>query len=141
MPNYQGDTAPTQRLHACVSGRALSGSRDDSSPPRVGGRAGGWDPANHAPGSAARLSRDHASARGHIGPPTPAPGHAEAGSSVAPTPAVGATNIGDGGENITRTFLNWADIRNHSSCELMANMVSGTKSPGWSIARRKSSEQ
>ncbi|MEO8340195.1 MAG: hypothetical protein ABI604_10840, partial [Nitrospirota bacterium] len=73
----------------------------------VGAR--GWAQANHAPGAAARRSRDHVSAREDRGgctePPTPAPGHAEARSSVAPTPAAGATNTGDGGGNITRTLL------------------------------------
>jgi len=105
----QGGSVPTQGLHDCVSGWTLSDSRDDPGPPRVGGRARGWDHANHAPGSVTRLSRDHVAARedrgGHTGPPTPASGHAEAGSSVAPTPAAGPTNTGDGGENITRTCL------------------------------------
>ena len=41
-----------------------------------------------------------------------APGHAEAESSMAPTPSTGATNTGDGGENLNRTSLLWekADI-------------------------------
>ena len=111
----QDETVPTQGLHDCVSvalltpGWTRSDSRDDPAPPRVGGRARGWDQANHAPGSVTRLSRDHVAARedrgGHTGPPRSAASHPEAGSSVAPTPAAGATNTGDGGENITRTFL------------------------------------
>ena len=69
------------------------------------------DQGDHAPRSAARHSREHGSARedrgSHTGPPTPVPGHAEAESSVAPTPAAGATNTGNGGEHITWTFLLW----------------------------------
>ena len=69
------------------------------------------DQGDHAPRSAARHSREHSSARedrgSHTGPPTPVPGHAEAESSVAPTPAAGATNTGNGSEHITWTFLLW----------------------------------
>ncbi len=101
------------------------------------------DHADHAPGSVARRSRAQGSARedrgGHTGPPTPAPGHAEPGSSVAPTPAVGATNTGDGGENITRTFLLWEKeamsnrLRKHSvnvqNAERIFPMASMSTSP------------
>ena len=59
----------------------------------------------------ARLSRHHVSSRegsyGQHGPPPPVPGHAEAGPSVAHTPAAGAKNTGPDGDAINRTFLLW----------------------------------
>ena len=75
-----------------------------SGPPCVGGRARGWDDADHAPGSVARRARDHVSARegrgGHTGSPLSAPGHAEAGPSVAQAPAARTHKPRGGGRNI-----------------------------------------
>lgn len=53
----------------------------------------------------------------HTGPQASAPGHAEAGSSVAHMPAAGANNTGPDGAALghiycgkKRTFLKWVDI-------------------------------
>ena len=76
-----------------------------------GGRTGGWDDADDAPRSAARLSCDHGATReGRCGDTVPRarqPGHAEAGPSVAHTPAAGTTSTRGGGRDINRTFLLW----------------------------------
>ena len=106
---HQNPTGPASGLDGGPPRTPLPGADQCPGDPRAGGRARGWDHADHAPGSATRLSRDHVTAReggcGQDDAPTPAPGHAEAGSSVATTPTAGATNTGDDGENLTRTFL------------------------------------
>lgn len=104
-------TMPAPGLPHRAPGGTLPDSRYDPDPPWVGGRARGWDDADHAPGSAARRSRDHVLARegrgSHTGSPLSASGQAEAESSVAPTPATGTENTGDGGEHLNRRFLLW----------------------------------
>lgn len=42
-------------------------------------------------------------------PPAPAPGHAEAGASMAQTPAAGTTRARGGGHHLNRTFLFWEE--------------------------------
>ena len=90
-------------------------SRDGPGSPRPGGRACEWDHADHVPGAGARHSRDPISACEGHGKYTcssaPALAHAEAGSSLAPTPAARAEKTVAGGENLTRTFLLWLDTR------------------------------
>ena len=73
-------------------GGLLSDSRHPPGRAGAGGRARGWDDAAHAQGPGARLPRHHVSGcsgggGSQPGPPTPAPGHAEAGPSVAHTAA------------------------------------------------------
>ena len=74
-------------------------------------RARGRNDADHAPGTDARRLRDHVAAREGCDGETVLrprqPSHAEAGASVAPTPAAGAPHTSDSGANIIQTFLLW----------------------------------
>ena len=92
-------------------GGALSDPRQYPGHPRARGSPDRWDETDHTSRSAARLSRDHSSSRedggGPHGPPATAPGHADAGSSVAHTAAAGTRATSGSGHYINRTFLYW----------------------------------
>ena len=106
----QDDPLPAQGLHDCVSGGRYQIHETIRAPHVLVEEHVRRTIDDHAPGTDARRSRDDVEAREgaavNTGPPAAA-SHAEAGASVAPTLAAGATTPKRRWRNIIRTCLLW----------------------------------